>query len=103
MDSKLDVSQPCALADQKANHILNCIKRRVASRAREAILPLCSALVRPHPEYCVQMWSPQYRRDMDLLVHMQGRATEMIQGIKHLSYKDRPRELGLFSLEKRRL
>ena len=49
------------------------------------------------------MWSPQYRRDIDLLECIQRRATEMIQGMEHLSYKDRLSELGLFNLEKRRL
>ena len=49
------------------------------------------------------MWSPQYRRDIDLLQSIQRRATKMIQGMEHLSYEDGLRELGLFSLEKRRL
>ena len=67
VDGKLDMSQQCALTAQRANHILGCIERTVASRAREVILPLCSVLVRPHLEYCIQMQSPQYRRDMKLL------------------------------------
>ena len=49
------------------------------------------------------MWSTQYRRGIDLLEHVQKMATKMIQGVEQLSYEDRLRELGLISLEKRRL
>ena len=51
----------CALAAQKADCVLGCIKTGVASREREVIAALYSALVRRRLEYCVQVWDPQYK------------------------------------------
>ncbi|KAK4822095.1 hypothetical protein QYF61_009795 [Mycteria americana] len=103
VDEKLSISWQCVLAAQKANRILGCIKRSVASRSREVILPLYPALVRPHLECCLQLGSLQHRKDMNLLEQVQWRATKMIRGMEHLSYEERLRDLGLFSLEKKRL
>ncbi|KAK4811754.1 hypothetical protein QYF61_005322 [Mycteria americana] len=93
VDTKLNMNQQCDLTAKKANGVLGCIRRSVASRLREMILPLCSALGRPHME--AQFWAPQYERDMNLLERVQQRTVKMIKGLEHLSTEERLRELEL--------
>ena len=79
IDEKLDMSEQCELAAQKANCVLGCIKKRGGQQGEGGDCPLYSALVRPRLEYCIQAWGPQYRKDMKLLERVQKRAAYMIK------------------------
>ncbi|CAM4680127.1 unnamed protein product [Lepidochelys kempii] len=103
VDHRMTMSRQCDVAVKKVNAVLGCIRRGISSRDKEVLVPLYKALVRPHLEYCVQFWSPMFKKDEFKLEQVQRGATRMIRGIENLSYERRLKEFGLFSLSKRRL
>ena len=96
------------LVAEKANGILGCIKRSVASRSMEVAPPLlCPGQASPGLPHLgspgTHFWALWYKNDKDLRERVQQRATKMIKGLEHLPYEERLGDLGLFSLKKRRL
>lgn len=76
--------------DNKANGILECIKKHTAMD----VLFFYSVLMRPHLEFCVQFWVPLFMKYGE-----SRRSAKMIKSLEHLPLKDRLIALGLFGLE----
>ena len=96
MHKKLDLSKHHVPAAQKANSILGSTERGATSREGEMIVPFCSAILRSHQKYCVQVWGSQPNNWSRFRGGPRKRS-------EHLLYKERLRQLSLFSLEMRRL
>jgi len=96
-------SEQCILAAKKANVVLGMIKRNISFKSKEVIVRLYKALVRPRLEYCVQVWCPYLRKDIDRIERVQRRATKLIEGYSTMTYLERLSATGLISMEKRRV
>ncbi|ORD93263.1 RTJK, partial [Enterospora canceri] len=103
ISNDLKPSQHCSEVVKIANRLVGFIGRTFENKSEKVILKLHNSLVRPHLEYCVQFWSPYYRKDIDKLERVQRRITKMIPRLKNKPYEERLKELNLFSLEKRRM
>ena len=88
---------------KKANKIIGLIGRSFEHKSEEVILTLYNSLVQPQLEYCVQAWSPYYKKDMNKLEGVQRRVTKMIPSLREKSYEERLKELNLFPLTQHRL
>ena len=77
------------MAPKKANPILGCINRGIVSKSHKVLVPFYLVLVRPHLEYCVQFWTPHFKKDADKLEQVQGRAIRMIRGLETKTDEER--------------
>jgi len=103
VSDNLKCDKHCSEAVIKANKILDIIKHNFAANSKEIIISLYKSLVRLYLEYCCQVWRPHYNKDIKLLEGVQRRATRLVSGTKSLCYANRLKNLGLTSLENRRI
>ena len=66
------------------------------------MLQLYKSLVRPHLDYCIQVWRPHLQKDKEAIEKVQRRATRMILECRGMSYENRLKKVGLTTLETRR-
>ncbi|KAJ7411613.1 hypothetical protein WISP_102046 [Willisornis vidua] len=91
----------CAQVAKKVNGILACMRNH--GQKDQQIISLNLALVRPHLKSCIHFLGLSLQDNIQVLEHVQRRATKQVKGLKHKSCENQLRELGVFSLQKRRL
>ena len=103
ISNDLKCGEQCNKSAKKAMRVLGMIKRSFKHLDEESLKLLYCSFVRPHLEYCIQAWSPYFKKDIDTLERVQRRATKLIPRFKKLSYEERLERLKLIPLEQRRL
>ena len=103
VSSSLKPSQQCSAAAGKANGVLGQIGRAVKYRDKRTFVQLYKVYVRPHLEYCIQAWAPYHQVDKDKLEKLQRRAVNMVAGLRGRTYEQKLVEVGLTTLEERRV
>ena len=102
ISNNLKVSKQCEHASKRANQAAGIIKRTIVNREENIMMNLYKTLVRPHLEYCSQVWSPHYKADVRRIEAVQRRFTKLIKGCRSLTYEERLKKLQLNTLEYRR-
>ena len=103
IDDQLDFDKHIRGIVNRANRMLGMIKIGFACLDKEMFMNLYPVLVRPLIEYCVQVWSPNKQKHIDLLEGVQKRATKIVPELRNMTYNKRLERLGLTSLEDRRV
>ena len=103
ISSDLKPSKQCAQAVATANRALGTIKRCFECRTVEIVKDLYLSRVRPHVEFAIQAWSPQYKKDAKLVEGVQRRATKLVRELKDEEYEERLKKFNLTTLVDRRL
>ena len=99
----LKVADQCNKVAKKAMRVLGMVKRSFKNLDEESLKTIYCSYIRPHLEYCIQAWSPYYRKDIQTLEKVQQRATKLVRRLKNLPYEERLRRLKLYPLEQRKL
>ena len=102
VSNTLSWSQNVAACAKKANRVLGMIKHTFSYMDKEMFLTLYKTLVRPHMEYCQEVWSPHLKKDIAVLEKIQRRATKIVPSLKDLPYENRLKDLKLYPLSERR-
>ena len=83
-NAQLNKCKQCVQVAKKANDILAYRKNNEASRSKELIIRLYSALVRPHVKYCIQFLAPDYKKDINALGNIRRRLIKLVRGLEHV-------------------
>ena len=101
ISTSLKPHRQCAEAVKKANRTVGMIKRNFRYFDKNIIIQLYKSLVRPHLDYCVQVWRPYHQMDVALLEGVQRRVTKLIPNLRGLSYHQRLKNVNLMTFEQR--